>query len=103
MHAFQKSAINYRSNPIINEVLTCKGKTNEIIEDGRYKVTLHIDTNYTLLTIDWPNGSLLPNYLRSNWKFNANYNEAFDHLMVAGTKPDGTPYEIFIQLPPKRL
>lgn len=99
--------INYRNEPLSGDKVHVVGRKNgKIVFDGYYQIYGSIETNYSRLAILWPEDGILPaeyqdHYGSSRYPVEIKYFEEEDKVHLSG-KYFNKPYEVVVQLPPKR-
>jgi hypothetical protein len=100
--------LNYDGNWILGDKVHVKGRKNgKVVFNGYYKINGTIETNYSRLSIDWPEIGVLPVEYQDHYGSSSNkypveieYFEEEDIVHLSG-KYQGDPYKIVVQLPEK--
>ncbi|OAB40983.1 hypothetical protein PMSD_00380 [Paenibacillus macquariensis subsp. defensor] len=103
MTVLHEVIMNYRAEPIINEELFITArKKGKLVHYGDFKVIMTVETNYSRIMIDWPEGKLPLEY-RDDGFFQVyfTYNEEEDILEING-EFRGEVFDIIVKLPTKR-
>jgi hypothetical protein len=101
--------LNYRSERILGDEVHVNGEKNgKVVFDGYCKIYGTIETNYSRLSINWPEDGVLPGEYQEHYPKNSNrypvdikYFEEVDVVYLCG-EYFGAPYKIVIKLPEKR-
>lgn len=104
MEGMREVLLNY-SGRLIGDILHVKGSKEGKEEfNGEYKVYATIETNYTKITIDWPQEGILPTEYLDTYGFNnkypvdVEYIEEDDILKLSGEYFEA-PYIVTLKLP----
>lgn len=101
--------INYRTEPLSGDkVHITARKRGKIVFNGYYQIYGSIETNYSRLTVIWPEDGVVPAEYRDYYGLSNNMYpvdiEYFveDDIVHFSGDYFGSPYRIVIQLPEKR-
>lgn len=102
--------LNYRDQRILGDKVHVRGRKNgKVVFDGYYKIYGTIDTNFSSLTIDWPEDGILPRQYQDYYGFPNRFPVKFEyfeeddivHLSGIYKNDNDAPYKVVVQLPEK--
>lgn len=99
---------NYSTRQILGDKVHVKGrKDGEVVLNGYFKIYATIETNYSRISIDWPENGVLPaEYQEHYGAFENKYPVDFeyfedDDIIHLSGKYGVSEYKVVIQLPEK--